>query len=200
MLADLPTARKLSSRDLMLAAATDLFCDAGYFAVSVEEIAAKAGVSRMTFYRHFTGKADIASEIFRLNVAASMPRILQITRAGPLSKANVVQWIADLFEADRNSGQLLRVFIQANAAETDFTVAAHGFLQSLIIELGKHIPAFALDPEAPRDRKRWLEAWLLIYEILDQSNHAARGQGVSNDPLVIEILADRFLRFTGQVH
>jgi hypothetical protein len=40
-----------------------------------------------------------------------------------------------------------------------------------------------------------LEAWLLIYEILDQSNHAARGAGVSADPLIIDILTDRFLRF-----
>ena len=68
-------------------------------------------------------------------------------------------------------------------------------LGTIIVELGKAFPAFALDPDLPADRKRWLEAWLLIYEILDQSNHAGRGAGVSTDPLIIEILADRFLRF-----
>jgi AcrR family transcriptional regulator len=36
---------KLSSRDRLLAAATDAFCRDGYFSVSVEDIAIAAGVS-----------------------------------------------------------------------------------------------------------------------------------------------------------
>ena len=35
----------------------------------------------------------------------------------------------------------------------------------------------------------------MIYEILDQSNHAALDSGVAADPLVIDILSDRFLHF-----
>ena len=114
-----------------------------------------------------------------------------------IDRALVQDWLADIFEADRESGQLLRVFIQANVADSGFSEAAQTLLGTIIEELGKHIPAFALDPQA--DRKRWLEAWLLIYEILDQSNHAARGAGVSTDPMVIEILADRFLQFVDSV-
>jgi hypothetical protein len=37
--------------------------------------------------------------------------------------------------------------------------------------------------------------WLLIYEVLDQGNHAARESGVATDPLMTNILADRFLGF-----
>ena len=186
---------KVGSRERLLAAAAASFCANGYFAVSVEDIATKAGVSRMTFYRHFAGKAALAIALFEQNVANWMPRYLAITDHPTLDRAIVQSWLEDLFEADRESGQLLRVFIQANVAESGFTEAAHSLLSTLVAELGAHIPAFALDPQA--DRKRWLEAWLLIYEILDQSNHAARGAGVSTDPLIIEILADRFLQFVG---
>ncbi len=184
---------KLSSRDRLLSAAAAAFCANGYFAVSVEDIASKAGVSRMTFYRHFAGKAALAIALFDQNVSRAMPRFLGIARHPRIDRALVQDWLADIFEADRESGQLLRVFIQANVADSGFTEAAQTLLGTIIEELGKHIPAFALDPQA--DRKRWLEAWLLIYEILDQSNHAARGAGVSTDPMVIEILADRFLQF-----
>ncbi len=177
----------------MLAAAAEAFCATGYFAASVEDIASSAGISRMTFYRHFSGKSALARELFRLNVEASMPRILEITRYARLDRSIIKTWIGTLFEEDRKSGQLLRVFIQANAQEPDFTADAHGFLGNLIVELGKYLPAFAIDPVA--DRKAWLEAWLIIYEILDQSNHAARGAGIADDPLVLEILADRFLSF-----
>jgi AcrR family transcriptional regulator len=188
--------RKPSGRQRLLSAATDVFCRDGYFAVSVEDIAVAACVSRMTFYRHFAGKAAIAAEIFRENAEASMPRFLAIGAHGRLDHTIVSEWIAGLFEADRRSGQLLRVFIQANAEASGFTQSAQRFIDDLITGLGQSIPAFALDRLA--NRKAWLEAWLLLYEILDQSNHAARGAGVAADPLVIDILAERFLEFASR--
>lgn len=65
----------------------------------------------------------------------------------------------------------------------------------LISDLGATIPAFALDADSASDRRCWMEAWLLIYEILDQSNHAARGSGVASNPLILDILAERFVKF-----
>jgi len=185
--------RKQSSRERLLAAAAEAFCATGYFGVSVEDIASIAGVSRMTFYRHFSGKAAIALDLFRENATSSMPRFTCIVERDYRDIDVVAAWIAELFEADRNSGQLLRVFIQANAQESEFTESAQELIGTLISELGKVIPAFAIDPVS--QRRQWLEAWMLIYEILDQSNHAARGAGISTDLLVIEILAFRFVAF-----
>ena len=191
--ADFPAQRKPGSRERLLAAAADAFCRAGYFAVSVEDIVKQAGVSRMTFYRHFNGKAALALDLFRHNVELGLPRFVSIAEADFGDRATVERWIGSLFDADRRSGQLLRVFIQANAGEPDFTDSAQELIGNLIAELGKGIPAFAIDRET--QRRRWLEAWLLIYEILDQSNHAARGAGIASEPEVIAILADRFVAF-----
>ena len=192
-LAAIQQQRKQSSRERLLTAAAEAFCATGYFAVSVEDIASIAGVSRMTFYRHFSGKAGIALELFRVNATISMPRFTCIVNRNYRDVAVVADWIAELFEADRNSGQLLRVFIQANAQDSEFTESAQKLIGTLIFELGKVIPAFAIDPVA--QRRQWLEAWMLIYEILDQSNHAARGAGVATDPQIIDILADRFVSY-----
>ena len=194
-LADFQRLRKQGSRDQLLGAATEAFCANGYFAVSVEEIASAAGVSRMTFYRHFSGKPAIASELFRQNAEAAMPRLLAIGKRDFRDRKVVNDWIAGIFAADRRRPQLLRVFIQANVAESDFTETAHSFIADIISGLAENISAFALDRNHPPDRHRWLEAWLLIYEILDQANHAARESGVATDPLIIEILADRFIAF-----
>lgn len=197
MLLDLDGTRvaKPRSRIRLLNAAAAAFCSNGYFAVSVEDIAAQAGVSRMTFYRNFSSKAGLAIALFEANVAIALPRVLSITKHAKLDRTIVEEWLADVFEADRASGQLLRVFIQANVEESGFTEAAQKLIGTIIDELGKKFPAFALDRKLPDDRKRWLEAWLLVYEILDQSNHAALGTGVATDPMIIEILAGRFLRF-----
>ena len=196
-LADFQRRRKQGSRDQLLVAATEAFCARGYFDVSVEDIASGAGVSRMTFYRHFSSKPAIASELFQLNAEAAMPRLLAIGQRDFRDREVVEDWLAGIFAADRQKPRLLRVFIQANVDETGFTEKAHSFIGQLIAGLGQSIPAFAIDPASPADRLHWLEAWLVIYEILDQSNHAARGSGVATDPLVIEILAHRFLAFVG---
>ena len=194
-LADFQRLRKQGSRDRLLGAATSAFCANGYFAVSVEDIASAAGVSRMTFYRHFSGKPAIASELFSQNAEAAMPRLLAIGERDFYDRSVVADWISGIFAADRSRPQLLRVFIQANVDESDFTETAHSFIADVISGLAEYIPAFALDRIHPPDARRWLEAWLLIYEVLDQANHAARESGVATDPLITGILADRFLAF-----
>jgi AcrR family transcriptional regulator len=48
-----------SRREELLSAATLLFRERGYHAVSMEEIGASAGIAGPSIYRHFAGKADI---------------------------------------------------------------------------------------------------------------------------------------------
>ncbi|MBV1687923.1 TetR/AcrR family transcriptional regulator [Novosphingobium sp. G106] len=192
---DFQRRRKEDNRQQLLAAATVAFCAEGYFAVSIDEIASAAGVSRMTFYRHFRSKAALAAELFKLNSQAAMPRFVAVGHRDFRDHIVVQDWIMELFAADRASGPILRVFMQANADEPGFAEQAHGFIGSLISELGRIIPAFALDSAAPLHRKRWIEAWLLLYEILDQGNHAARGASVAADPLIAEVVAHRFVAF-----
>jgi AcrR family transcriptional regulator len=187
--------RKQDSRERLLAAGVTRFCEDGYISVSVEDIAAVAEVSRVTFYRHFSGKADLAIELFSRAAAAAMPSLLRIGRSDFRDRAVVADWIAALFAADRTNGRLLRVFTHATIDETSFTQRAQEFINELIDRLGATIAAFNVHPGRPEERRKWLEAWLLLYEILDQSNHAALDSGVAADPLVIEILTDRFVAF-----
>ena len=50
--------------NLLLKAARDLFWKHGFRRVSVEEICRKAGVSKMTFYRFFPNKLELAKTVF----------------------------------------------------------------------------------------------------------------------------------------
>lgn len=51
-------------RTLIIDAARDLFWKYGFRKVSVEDICLKAGISKMTFYRHFSNKTELAKRIF----------------------------------------------------------------------------------------------------------------------------------------
>jgi AcrR family transcriptional regulator len=187
--------RRQDSRERLLAAGIEKFCDDGYMYVSVEDIARAAGVSRVTFYRHFNGKADLAIELFKRATAAAMPELLRIRHSNFRNRTVVAGWIGALFAADRANGRLLRVFTDATIDQASFTRRAQEFIGELILQLGESIPSFDVRPYRPEERRKWLEAWLLLYEILDQSNHAALDSGVAADPLVMEILTDRFLAF-----
>ena len=189
--------RKHDNREHLLAAAMQLFCDRGYLTVAVDDIASAAGLSRMTLYRHFGGKGDLAAELFRRAAKQAEPRFLRIGVNDYHRHEVVAAWIASLFELDLANAQVLRVFIQASA-DSGFSESAQLWIANLIGMLSQAIPAFAVDRDDPLQRRRWLEAWLLIYEILDQSNHAALNSGVSGDPLVIDILAERFCRFVAE--
>ena len=149
----------------------------------------------MTFYRHFNNKADLAAELFNAAAATAMPRFVRITTMVYQDRDEVLKWIKALFEADYKNRRALRPFAQATVDEDSFTKRAQQLISEIIQILGATIPTFAVDPDRPDERRRWLEAWLLIYEILDQGNHAALNSGVATDPLVIEILAERFLQF-----
>lgn len=54
---------KKTKRDLLLAAAKTLFWKHGFQRVSVEEVCEKAAVSKMTFYRFFANKIELAKAV-----------------------------------------------------------------------------------------------------------------------------------------
>lgn len=188
--------RKQSSRENLLAAAIKLFCERGYADVAIEDITAEAGVSRITYYRHFPSKAAIALALFkRVAETEGTPRIMAIAALEYRDRPTVMQWLADYFAANRDIQGILRVLSQANIEEADFSKQAQPLIFDLIRGLGQKIPAFALDPDQPDDQRRWVKAWLLIYTILDQGNHAATRSGIAANPMMIEVLADSFLEF-----
>ena len=54
--------RRTPNRQALLAAAEELFGRHGFSAVSVDQIVARAGVAKGTFYNHFRDKDDIAGQ------------------------------------------------------------------------------------------------------------------------------------------
>jgi AcrR family transcriptional regulator len=52
------------ARDQLLDTALRLFVERGYIGVRVEDIAKAAGISRATFYKHFSEREEILAELF----------------------------------------------------------------------------------------------------------------------------------------
>ncbi len=106
------------ARERLLVAAVDLFTEKGYDDTTVAEIAARAGVTRSTFFRHFPDKRellaagqDTLSRLLADGVAAAAPLAtpLEAVAAGLERASN------EIGPRNREIGPRLRAAVAANA-------------------------------------------------------------------------------------
>jgi AcrR family transcriptional regulator len=112
--------KKAATRDRIRACALRLFLEQGYDATTVEQIAAAAGVSHMTFFRYFPAKEDVAlSDSYDPLIA----RLLEQTPAAwPLLeriRAALRQGLARVYETDRDTLLAQNKLIAATPALRD---------------------------------------------------------------------------------
>ncbi len=65
----------------LMAGARELFWKHGFKRVSISEICKKAGISKMTFYRYFPNKAELAKAIFELEVSKGQTQFKEIIQS-----------------------------------------------------------------------------------------------------------------------
>jgi TetR/AcrR family transcriptional regulator, cholesterol catabolism regulator len=78
------TLKRQAVRDLILSTAADLFRLRGYRATTLDDIAARLGMSKASLYTYFRGKEEILAEISRLTIETFSQGLAEISRA-PLS-------------------------------------------------------------------------------------------------------------------
>jgi AcrR family transcriptional regulator len=118
-MATLRDAQKKLTRQLLLAKGLELFQTKGYWATTVDDIAAGAGTTRTTFYLHFPSKTELMTELI-----AQVDEIL--TRADDPALSTVVElgrrdpmreWIGRKFEQWETTRPYLTVAYQAAPLE-----------------------------------------------------------------------------------
>jgi len=152
-----PGPAKMSTRDRVIEAATGLFYAHGLRSISADKIIERAGITKVTFYRHFRTKDDLVvayleqrSEQERLDVAAVL------TRAGGDPGQAIRLFAESVGAASCAPGFRGCPFINAAAEYADpdhpvrQTVAAHrrwfkAVLEEMIAPLGLAEPAGVAD-------------------------------------------------------
>jgi AcrR family transcriptional regulator len=96
--------KKTATRDRIRASALRLFSEQGYDATTVEQVAAAAGVSHMTFFRYFPAKEDVALSDSYDPLIAGLVR--QTPAAWPLGeriRAALLQGLRQVYDTDRDT-------------------------------------------------------------------------------------------------
>jgi AcrR family transcriptional regulator len=127
--------KKNATRDRIRACALQLFREQGYDATTVEQIAAAAGVSHMTFFRYFPAKEDVAvSDSYDPLLAG----LLEQTPAGwPVIdrvRAALLSGLRQLYDADRDTLLAQNKLIVSTPALRDRLWANQIATQQLILQ------------------------------------------------------------------
>jgi TetR/AcrR family transcriptional repressor of mexJK operon len=100
---DIPEEKRSDRKHrLIVEAAAEVFLQQGYDGTSMDEIAAKAGVSKQTVYKHFADKERLFTEI----VLATTDQVDQVVRL-------VTTTLADTHDVQKDLGRLGREFVSA---------------------------------------------------------------------------------------
>jgi AcrR family transcriptional regulator len=127
--------KKTATRDRIRASALRLFREQGYDATTVEQIAAAAGVSHMTFFRYFPAKEDVVlSDGYDPLIAG---RIAQTPAAWPVARrlrAVLVEGLRQVYDADRDTLLAQNKLIVETPALRDRLWASQIATQQLILQ------------------------------------------------------------------
>jgi AcrR family transcriptional regulator len=78
-------ARRLATRERIVAAALERVATGGYASAGVQAVAAEAGVAVGTVYRHFPSKGDLFAEVFRRASQRELDVVVEVS--GPDGRA-----------------------------------------------------------------------------------------------------------------
>jgi len=127
--------KKNATRDRIRSAALRLFSEQGYDATTVEQIAAAAGVSHMTFFRYYPAKEDVAlSDSYDPLLAGLLG---QTPAAWPLIdrvRAALVQGLRQIYDANRDTLLAQNKLIIATPALRERLWASQVDTQQLILQ------------------------------------------------------------------
>jgi AcrR family transcriptional regulator len=127
--------KKTATRDRIRASALRLFHDQGYDATTVEQIAAAAGVSHMTFFRYFPAKEDVALSDGYDPLIAGI--IAQTPATWPLIqriRAALVDGLRQVYDAERDALLTHNKLIVATPALRERLWAHQVATQELILQ------------------------------------------------------------------
>jgi AcrR family transcriptional regulator len=89
----------------ILDAARDLYWKHGFRRVSVDEICKKANVSKMTFYKYFPDKVELAKSIFNNVVEEGEEKVRQIMNEESLASEKINKLMLMKLEGSKNISQ-----------------------------------------------------------------------------------------------
>ena len=109
---DLRTQQKQYTRTRLLSAACDVFAEKGYDSATVDDVVAAAGAARATFYLHFSGKADVVTELADRMWSDTLDRFTAFGDLPDWSHATIRAWLTTYMEQAEDNSRAISVLTE----------------------------------------------------------------------------------------
>ena len=146
-MATLRAAQKAMTRKLLLETALSLFVEQGYAATTVDQIANKAGTTRVTFYAHFASRSELMRTLIDEYLNAELARttsgshgstaqeLVDVVRGG--SPERIGRWIAETSEHWPVVEPILRAAREAAVIDPDLSNLVDRWMEEAISDIAE---------------------------------------------------------------
>lgn len=187
-------ARGERALSLIRASAAELFEQYGYASVTLEAIAANAGVTRQTLYRHFPGKYEIALEYIANAEAASFSAWEALKQCDITKREEVRKWVASFI--DHNVARRdLRAYVELASTEPAYRAVMAAHIAEIIALLAPLHPVFSRATAKP-DGIEAAKAHLFIATLIERSDFIAIGEEWFAREHLEQIMTDWLIQLT----
>ncbi|GAA3566750.1 TetR/AcrR family transcriptional regulator [Amycolatopsis ultiminotia] len=172
--------RPRNRRELILAAAVDLFTKHGYHQVAMSDLAAAVGIGPSALYRHFSGKEDVLANAVEYGLRPALDLVGTLAGADPDETAGALAALT----LDR---RYLGLLWQREAR--DLGTGAHRRLREMIRELGAGLANHARSVRPGLDgRAADLLAWSVLSVLASPSFHHLDLPRPEHERLIAELV------------
>lgn len=157
--------RKEARPGELVKAALDIFVEKGFAATRVDEVAARAGVSKGTLFLYFESKEDLFKAVIRENIANLFPAWNEEFKAFEGTSADMLHYAMDLWWLNvGNTPASGIVKLVISEAQNFPEVAA--FYQQAVVEPGTHLLRSILQRGIDRGEFRSMDANQSVFSMI----------------------------------
>ena len=195
--------RMLETRQAIVTAARDVLLEKGYHAARIEDIVAKAAISRPTFYRYFEDKFEVAKAYHTQSRGEFIQPWGALADLDFREIGAIMTWLEQLFSAYAARRDELVIWAEMSSVEPGYLMRMPRQMPDVIERLAETIPAFArAQGEAPdvlaldgEPGNAWVDAYLLLEHLSYTCTWLALGEHPITSRQSIRYFAERFCRF-----
>jgi AcrR family transcriptional regulator len=189
----LHAAQRVAYRERIIGAAAEVFVERSYVATTVDDVLARAGVSRPTFYRYFDNKFDLAVSLLRSTTPESLAPYKAFVAAGDRGERAVRAMISEVMGFYDRHASLVRVMTEITAIDPQYMREIDTAFDQTARELSRLLPAFQKTSRAAKAQAT--RARLVLHQIAITCQTTVTGEGRLDRAAAIDLLTEQFVAF-----
>ncbi len=191
--------RKSRAREMLLIAGREVLADPRFVAPGVQDVARVAGVSRTSFYLHFSSLEELIKAVFSREARWQLRRYRELDAAIALNSRKLRGWLERMFASFRSERQYIHIMNRGLALNPAYLGLIQRERNRMVLQLGRRIPELGLFAEnGEPNQERFIELRNLTARIDELSAYNAFDAWEGDFDLALDMVVRAFGEFVAK--